>query len=458
MIKQVAQFSQQYLLRWQDKALFILQILFILFTGSFICTKDLKKYHQGYIHQHIHYKRFIQGFILFAKQFYKIWCDTINEQIHGRKWKKDQWNLTYLHALIPISEINEMFLNSSLQIKQQFIIPEVRWDNYLKLAIQPIADRFFFGLIKIIPCHDAVQQRYLQNTQWIITNQLYGASTLQLCESTIDKLSGEYTEFQNTILLQLAMPRIFNKMKLLNVYQKTINGKIIKENLCKYKFIHDGYSLNNGRTIELFTLTNVSIPFMGQTSSNCDVIGAFDIEKEDRTKLFKALQIYGIQLLILGTLGSFHPITNRPIHFQISRPADTHATQFSIGSPSFSGGNGHLYTTHPKSEVYKINHVCPINRTALHVNHNWRSSINHYWHKIQAYENTHFANEDIDKDNIWIKCGQFDKLKAKLREYTNEYCYMRSPWLIAACAYDFGIDGLHGEMNITAIVCKYIFF
>lgn len=432
--------------------MFVLQILFILFTGVLIPTQDLTQYHNGKFNAHQHYPGFIRSFIWFSKKFYTIWCDIVEQQIKGSEWQRDQWNITYMNALFPISEINEQFLNAAQVIKQQFVIPETRWDKLLRPPLQSIANKFFYGIIKIIPSFQIVQERYIQSTKWIITNQIFAASTLELCQATMNNISGQYTEINNIILLQLITPTIFSKMKLLNIYEK---DKLIKENLCKYKFIHDGYSMNNARTIELLTLTNVSIPFMGQTSSNCDVVGAFDIGKEGREKLFQVLQIYGIQLLLLGTIGTFHPITNSIIHFQISRPADTHATQFSIGSPSFSGGSGHLYTTHAKKDVYKIHNVCPINRTALHVNERWNSCMDDNWDKIQAYADKHFPNQQIDRHNLWMKCEEFDKLKAKIREFTNDYSYVRSPWLIAACIYDFGTDGLHGEMNVTAMVAKY---
>ena len=188
---------------------------------------------------------------------------------------------------------------------------------------------------------------------------------------------------------------------------------------------------------------------------------AYDIEHENRRRLFWLLQMQGAASLALSLFGLAHPITNKPVHFQITKPADTTATQFLIGVGSYKSGSGHFFTTHPKEKVYKINSVAPISTTARHIEENWKRFISGNWPNIHKnYIQKHYDSEiadDINEHNIWMKCEQpeFKRLNEHIRKRTNVYRHCKSPWLFAWPIYSVGIDGLHSELNIPSIVAKY---
>ena len=117
------------------------------------------------------------------------------------------------------------------------------------------------------------------------------------------------------------------------------------------------------------------------------------------------------------------------MHYHITRPADTHATQFSVGAASFTAGSGHLLTTQPKVTVFQLQNVCPISRTAAHVNEQWNRFISDKWDIVQRYIDSKYPDQDITKCNIWMKCEKIKGLNDYIRDITNGYCWVRSEWL-----------------------------
>lgn len=456
MVQSVGDFRQYHELSGKETLRFALQLLFILFTNILLKTNTLQT-RKLQIHKNPRYKYFIKGIVAFSIEFLAIWLDVVKEQL---KNKANEFNIQYLNAVIPISKINELFLQCCVIFLKEFHMPKKRWNNYLHKRFKNICDQYFFKQIIVIPRYEIVYSRYVQSTKWILTNQIFAAETLDLVNNTLISLNGVYTDLPNLILTQLITPNIFNQMSFLKIEETENPGNIIVDHLAKYKLTHDAYNMKNGRSIELVTLTNTSLPFMGQTVNNCDVIAAYDIEHENRTRLFHLLQTQGAASLALQLFGLGHPITNKPIHFQITKPADTTATQYLIGAGSFKAGSGHFFTTHSKEKVFKINNVAPICSTAPHVEHNWNEFIVGNWDKIyEKYIKKNYKEfaDDINKHNIWMKCEEngFERLKAYIRTRTNAYGYCKSPWLFAWSIYSVGIDGLHSELNIPSIVAKY---
>ena len=105
-------------------------------------------------------------------------------------------------------------------------------------------------------------------------------------------------------------------------------------------------------------------------------------------------------------------------------------------------------------KMYSRSIICP-NRTStmlIQIGKNLFSG--NYSPKLKILQET-FAEENINQHNLWIKCESNPKLNAYIRDLTNSYSYVKSPWLLPSSIYLTGIDGLHCELNIPSIVAKY---
>ena len=479
MVQSIADYAKKNKLRPTDRLELSWQIMYQLMTNQLISSKDISN--QQHITQQPTYNKFKQGFTALMLKNLPIWMDILDHQFNDPIYDN---NIKVMHfnKLIDTKQMQKDLNSAAQRVMTQLTIPQKRWDRSLRRPYRKISKKYFVQDIDIIPTHDKVKREYNKSTKWIISNQLFAASTMDLQHASIELLPGKHVSMINIILLQLATPTIFNKMQLLDIYERAPlfrdRGKIITQeemtyyanpanvrikkiayNVCQIKTAHDAFALGNGKNIELATMTNVSIPFMASTPHNCDVVAAQDIGKEGRKSLFQFVQNPGIEALLLQTVGCFHPITNQIINVQVTSPADTHASQFGMASSSFAGRSGHLYTTATKNEVFDICNVVPLSRTAANVSELWENIIKDVWTpELEEWIQQKYPNDEINQYNVWAKCCQdgYSSLKAKLNTKTDLFSIILSPWLAASSVYGKGIDGLHSILNLPTLTTKYI--
>ena len=151
MVQWIGKFRQREALSATATFYLAFQILFMLFTNAFIPLKVIRNVQN--IHQHPKYESFKSTFILFSIKFLSVWMEIVGDQINGLQWKKYQWNILYLHKLIPIPEINNQFISACETVKKEFIIPRNRWNRILQPTFQRIADKFFWKQIQHTQTH-----------------------------------------------------------------------------------------------------------------------------------------------------------------------------------------------------------------------------------------------------------------------------------------------------------------
>ena len=411
---------------------FAMQLLFGVLAGIHILFRDIT----SQTSRICNHSAFIKRFALFLFMFSPVSWKVVDVHLTEPEWTVRDMSHVYLYKLLPIKQINEACLDAAETLYKKMNFSEEKWNDILRPPFTYISDKFFGNQIKIIDSFEVVRKRYETTCNWICSRQPCGTTSLDIATAELHHLSGQYTDIQSVILLQLCCPAIFDLMNLVTVFERdsrfdinggaivsqkevghytdpATNSKIIAENMALFKLQNDAHSLKNGRSIELVTLTNASIHYLGCTPYNCDVVGAYDIGQENRLGLMQSLQIHGLNSLLIQTLGIFHPITNKVMHCHLAKPCDTGGGQYLVGSDGMSGPNGHFFTTRSKIEVWDMKNVVPIDRTSVHVNAEWKRFIMGNWNNnIKPWIEKNIRTEEvITPDTLWIACESNKKLR-----------------------------------------------